>query len=78
MSEAYSIGQRLLSMKDLLPADHHTEQTHPFLHQGHAATHTLPYPYPELSWEHKKEMCDVTHPFVAPSKCIPAANEHLE
>ncbi|OBS59539.1 hypothetical protein A6R68_09336, partial [Neotoma lepida] len=33
----------------------------------HAASDTLPYPYPELSWEHK-EMSDITRPILAASE----------
>ncbi|KAH0520184.1 Fructose-bisphosphate aldolase A [Microtus ochrogaster] len=53
----------------------HTRQTHPLLCQERAATGTMPYPYPALTPEQKKELSDIAHRIVAPGKGILAADE---
>lgn len=40
-----------------------------------AATSTMPYPYPALTPEQKKELSDIAHRIVAPGKGILAADE---
>ncbi|CAO2634841.1 Fructose-bisphosphate aldolase A [Lemmus lemmus] len=52
-----------------------TRQTHPLLCQELAATGTMPYPYPELTPEQKKELSDIAHRIVAPGKGILAADK---
>lgn len=43
--------------------------------QERAATGTMPYPYPALTPEQKKELSDIAHRIVAPGKGILAADE---
>ena len=52
-----------------------TRQTHLLLCQERAATGTMPYPYPALTPEQKKELSDIAHRTVAPGKRILAADE---
>lgn len=51
----------------LLPTHQCTRQTHPVLYQESAATATgtMPYPYPALTPEQKKELSDTAHRIVA-------------
>ncbi|KAL6040299.1 hypothetical protein STEG23_017199, partial [Scotinomys teguina] len=48
---------------------------HPILCQERATTGTMPYPYPALTPEQKKELADIARRIVAPGKGILAADE---
>ncbi|KAL6033717.1 hypothetical protein STEG23_009115 [Scotinomys teguina] len=52
-----------------------TWQIHPLLCQERATTSTMPYPYPALTREQKKELSDITHRIVALGKGILAVDE---
>ena len=45
--------------------------------QESTATGTMPYPYPALTPEQKKELSDIAHRIVAPVKGILAADESI-
>lgn len=59
----------------LSPNHRRTRQTHPVLCQESTTTGTMPYPYPALTPEQKKELADIAHRIVAPGKGILAADE---